>query len=630
MKEPRKESIPESASRDASSGADRKLSISHRSRLSQSRFRRALIVSTVCLTLSAVAVVPGFLMGQSPGAGRWTLRMPDSDTSDMFLHFDQMKSFFNGIKSGEIYPRWEEDTNGGFGAPTTIFYPPGIYYVTSFFRLFSANWYLVLLMTQLAIMFASALSLYLYARRYLDFVGAIAAAALYIILPYRLIDQYHRQALAELLSFVWMPLILISLDSIFRSNQATESGLNEESSLSSARPADNNRRRRALGIAGLAASYGLFVWSHTPTAYQFSLILAIWIPLLAIFRKDFKGLIYAGLGIALGVGFSAAYLYPANAEKGLIHSVFIADNWPYHQSYVFMRTEYMLGRWHFFSLIEQTWTLNLAVILIGATIVILYRNAAARAGREVKHQTWILLIAGLVASFLMTRFSYPIGRRIPMIDIGVFSWRMLSITTLTAALLFGTAVDALRRLSGRRVATSFGKWVLLFVALSVAIYTGAKIIAPTYWWPAFVPETQHINYTMVPAATDFDADHVPDEPQVDLDEGNGIAAVERWDPERRLIHVDLQDEDTLWIRTFYYPGWKAAVDGRDAVVQSNEDGGMEIDVPSGVHEISLTFTDTHDRKLGRNATVLSVIMILLLAVFGITVRLIAARAGMGR
>ena len=91
-----------------------------------------LLVVLLCIALSALAVVPFFFMGSSEeGDQGLALRMPV--THDMFLQYDQMRSFYNGLAAGEIYPRWEEDTNRGFGAATTIYYPPGVYYLTSAF-----------------------------------------------------------------------------------------------------------------------------------------------------------------------------------------------------------------------------------------------------------------------------------------------------------------------------------------------------------------------------------------------------------------------------------------------------------------------------------------------------------------
>src|SRR5437667_12320283 len=83
-----------------------------------------LLIALLCIGLSAFAVVPFFFMGRSEtGGDAFELRMPT--THDMFLHYDQMRSFYNRLAARELYPRWEEETNRRFAAPTTSNYPPG-------------------------------------------------------------------------------------------------------------------------------------------------------------------------------------------------------------------------------------------------------------------------------------------------------------------------------------------------------------------------------------------------------------------------------------------------------------------------------------------------------------------------
>src|SRR5262245_22128996 len=113
-----------------------------------------LLIALSCVVLSALAVVPFFFMGHDESEAGIELRMPT--THDMFLHWDQMKSFYNGLAAGEIYPRWEEDTNHGFGAPTTSYYPPGVYYLTSAFYAVTGDWLRALLDVHLAMMIDAA------------------------------------------------------------------------------------------------------------------------------------------------------------------------------------------------------------------------------------------------------------------------------------------------------------------------------------------------------------------------------------------------------------------------------------------------------------------------------------------
>ncbi|HSQ19550.1 MAG TPA: hypothetical protein VLR92_04165, partial [Blastocatellia bacterium] len=245
-----------------------------------------LLIALLCIALSAFAVVPFFFMGQSEtGGGSLELRMPT--THDMFLHYDQMRSFYSGLAAGEIYPRWEEETNRGFGAPTTSYYPPGISYMTSALYAITRDWLRALLDAHLLMMIAAAAALYVYARQVMGRAAAVASMAAYIFLPYHMVDQYQRGAIAELLVFVWMPLMLLFGERVMRA------------------PSQTGQRSVLASAAGLAASYGAFLWSHPPTAYQFTLGFGVYVLVLSVLRREWKGLIAVGAAMALGIGLSA-------------------------------------------------------------------------------------------------------------------------------------------------------------------------------------------------------------------------------------------------------------------------------------------------------------------------------------
>ncbi|MEN3334301.1 MAG: hypothetical protein V7641_3666, partial [Blastocatellia bacterium] len=73
----------------------------------QKRWLAPLLVALLAVALTFIAVVPFFFMGQAEDGTASGLRMPT--THDMFLHFDQMRSFYRGLKAGAVYPRWEEE-----------------------------------------------------------------------------------------------------------------------------------------------------------------------------------------------------------------------------------------------------------------------------------------------------------------------------------------------------------------------------------------------------------------------------------------------------------------------------------------------------------------------------------------
>lgn len=558
--------------------------------LAEKERRTRMLVALSCIGLSAIAVVPFFFMGQSEtGVGAFQLRMPT--THDMFLQWDQMKSFYNGLAAGEIYPRWEADTNRGFGAPTTGYYPPGVYYLTSLCYVIAGDWVRALLDAHLLMMIAAAAAFYIYARQAMGRRAAAVAMAAYIFLPYHVADQYQRGAIAELLGFVWMPLMLLFGERLMKA----PSSANEE-----------KKRSTALSIAGLAVSYGAFLWSHPPTAYQFTLVFSVYILILSLIRREWKGLIVVGVAMTIGLGLSAAYLISAAIEQNLIHKEFIAETWPYHKTYVFVHDLYNSDVHRgFFTLINWIWITGTATIAAAAITLLWLKRQVLSVAPALKQRVFLWVMMGGLASFMMTKLSMPIGRLIPKIDIGVFTWRMLAITTLIVALLTGAfvqaAVDAARR-GSRNERLLLGSIAVLILVVGVGMSVFA-VALPSSKMPVFEPEAEHMNWATLPA-TAPDPEELPNDlPQAELAEDNGVVQVEEWKPQHRVIRAELTADDLLLVGTFNFPGWTARVDGQPAPIRTSEElGDMEIELQAGAHVVTLDFMDTPRRRACRLVT----------------------------
>jgi len=77
-----------------------------------------------------------------------------------------------------------------------------------------------------------------------------------------------------------------------------------------------------------------------------------------------------------------------------------------------------------------------------------------------------------------------------------------------------------------------------------------------------------------------------------------IIDMHAWGPANRKFNV-ISDGALLAIRTFYFPGWKAWVDGAEVPIGvQDKTGAILIDVPAGKHSVELKFTDTWPRKAG--------------------------------
>lgn len=546
-----------------------------------------------------LAVFPHYWIGEDREKGCCGGAMPLSH--DGWMHLNQMQSFWRGLSSGRIYPRWDEATHQGYGAPVTSFYPPGVYYLTSVLYAVLGDWVRVIKASNLALMILSGLAFYLYARRRLGIAASLAGMALYIFAPYHLINIYQRGALAELTGFIWMPLVLLFAER-----------------LGSDRGGPRLGRRWMLDVAGLAASFGAFLFSHPPTAYQmliiFSPAMVVQGAAVSLRRRgdglDPRGVALISLGLLYGVLLAAAYFFPAYLEKGLVNSSDVEKSWPYHASYVFDYKQHYYDRLKdvFFVRIDRIWLLNVVLMAAsGAVFWVMGRGGRAKRGLR----AWIWLAAGGLASFMMTAPSAAVGRLFPGIEIGVFSWRMLTITSLTTALVGGACLDLRGGSIGRRLAAA-GIPALMLCA--VVAFSCWYVVRPMYRAQAFYPLASHYNYATLPVRVPRD---LPDIERVSLVSGSGAVGVEAWEPEYRMIVLNLETPARLRFRTSYFPGWTAVLDGREVATELGRLGEIQLSVPPGNHELKLEFRATPARFLSALISVVALALLPLMVVFAL-------------
>jgi hypothetical protein len=110
----------------------------------------------------------------------------------------------------------------------------------------------------------------------------------------------------------------------------------------------------------LAASFGAFLWTHPPTAYQFALVFGLCVATSAIRAGNWRGLGWAALSLAFGSLLAAAYFYPAMVEQRLVSYDDVERAWPYHASYVFDFSQNVYDHVGnaFFARLDRIWVFN--------------------------------------------------------------------------------------------------------------------------------------------------------------------------------------------------------------------------------------------------------------------------------
>ncbi|HXG90886.1 MAG TPA: 6-pyruvoyl-tetrahydropterin synthase-related protein [Blastocatellia bacterium] len=546
------------------------------------------------LTLAAVIAITPFFFRYRTSEPGFDNRTGMIVSHDMARHFAQAELFHKTLKSGVAYPRWFGEANYGYGIPFTNFYPPGFYFLLSAFYEFIGDWANAMMAVSFLLFIASGIAFYALARLFTGRLASAAASLLYLLFPYHMLNLYWRGAMGELMAFVFIPLTIY-----FAYKIVTES--------------------RARHYAGLGLCYGLYMISHIPTSYLYSYALVFYAVAWAIMSRDIRIAIRIGMGMALGLMVSAIYWLPAVLESKYAQEV-VSSIAPYRTSYL--------------TLIESSdqfdRTINALFVLLALTLilVIVFLNKVSRQtntngeGAEsnerrakgslaTQMKLWMMIGAG--AAFMSTSFSTPISNLIPRIEIATPAWRWLTVSSPFTSLLVGLALERMTE-QLRMTQRKLWSWRATIIALTVGniLFTAGAVIVQTFdHGPQWV-EKDFTSLSLNPKDATPLAE-MPDTPRVVIEPKGEVLQIEKWDPQYRRIRLVLDQPGAVRLRTYYFPGWRARIDGRDAQMSKDKDGAIQIALPAGLHTLEAYFGTTPPRTFGTIFTAIGFFMVLGLA-----------------
>jgi len=535
---------------------------------------------------------------------------------DAIAHVAWDKSFSSQIAAGEWYPRWLAEANDGLGSPVFFYYPPVASYASSAFGiLFGARdpdgWLATGYGCFLA-MLLSAIGAFFWLREHVSEQAALAGAAIYVIAPYHLaVDLYVRGATAEVWSFVWLPLILLSVEAL--------------------------ARRWRWAFPGLAVAYALLAMTHLPTVVIFSPVIVA----AGLFLAERKQAISTGLrtigAMVLGAGLAAIYLIPA-----------MFDQWKINIGYVVSSIFNFRYQWFFrpigwgLDFPERMTLMNVTMFaFIGVLLWLCLRYGTDRAVRRVA-----IFYGGVTvfAFVFMSQLSYPFWVTIGDLRFVQFPWRFSVLPVLSAAMLTALSFSLLK----------MPRW--RFVAITLAVLVAAWI--GTTLWVAR-PEFSALGGHVTPATTmarsqersrPGTCEYLPVTTVItqsctnpaylrilgleyllagnaaksaffaagSADQNSGVATVLDWKPRRVLLNVDAPEAGVLTLRHFYYAGWSARVAATGEAIPigpSTPAGFMQLSVPQGKYEIVVELPTQPTEKAGRLISLISLAGLVAFVVF---------------
>jgi len=538
-------------------------------------------------------------------------------THDGKDHFVRIASFYASLQEGNIVPRWAGNLNWGFGHPILMFLYPLSSYVASIFRFIGFSFVDATKIVFMLAYIASVLSMYLWMQAVWGKRAGFIGALLYGFAPYRFVDLYVRGAIGEHMAFAFPPLICFFLYKLAK--QQTGIKYNVLSII--------------YGL-GLSISFAFLILSHNAISLMFLPVIGMYIIYLFIYetKKSFCFLLSAFCFLLLGFGLSSFFWVPALVEgKYTLRNIVTTGE---------AMDRFVPWTWFFYSPWNYGGTVTLTKSLgifqwvgIAASFVLIWKTK----DKKLRFLLFVFCFLLFASLFIMTSASSFIWKQIMILQNFQFPWRFLSLTTFIAAVLGGISVSQSLNMFGQKAKSKKQKssnyklptnYELRTTNLVFIVFCLLLIVSTSHMWhPKGFSLEEELSYTGIYAGTTDTGESSPiwsvrfmlESPKAVIEVISGIATVEQIRRTSTLheyrIVADTRAE--FLENTVYFPGWEVLVDGKETNIEFQSEihrGIMTFWVEKGEHQVAVVFRDTKLRKISSVITVVSGIVLILVAI----------------
>ena len=537
--------------------------------------------------------------------------------TDAELHVYRAAELGRALAEGSGYLRWAPNLYLGYGYPIFNYYSPLTYYLANGFCLIPGFSVVDGVKAVFVLgMFLAAVGSYLLGRELVAPEAGVLAAALFVFSPYVvLIDPHARGDLAEHFAVCLLPLLFHTFHHIL-----------------------TGTRRLALfsfGVVLLAA----LVFSHNLVGLLGAAMLAAYWLWIVLFRVGNAPRWLGPAAFALAAALIGFFWIPFLLERDAIKLNVVG---PGHFDF----------RQHFLSLGEllasspildlgasaPQYAFNLGLpqwILAVAGAVGLLRGSSRR-------ESTFFIVVGSLLVLLMLPASLLLWEFIPPMAYLQFPWRLLGPAGLMLAISGGGVWEVIKWLDSRRAVVCALIAVVLGFALPVLYppmwdgdFGGTEPQDIIHWELSsqalgttstgdFLPEGAAL-VQMYPAesvVSSYQAEGPVDKiNRASLPEGATAQVLEHGPLHDRFL-VNMPERFVLRLFTFYFPGWRAYVDGEEVAIDvAQPEGFITLWVPEGQHEVLVRFGDTPARTIGWGVTAAgAVALAVVLVVDSISIR----------
>jgi len=500
----------------------------------------------------------------------------------------------SGFRAGDLYPRWLAESNDGWGEPTLVFYPPGLYFVSApLAALLGGDPLSGLFAALFLFAVAGGAGAFVFVRRRFGTAAGVLAALAFSLTPFRVFEVYGAGLYSAFAAASLLPWVLGALEDA---------------------AADGALLRARTGAVVWPVLFAAIVLLNLPAAVLLAYLVAGWLAVRALTTRRAHGALRVAAGGAWGSLMAAVYLVPALAEMSAVQVPHLGSGM-YRGNFLFQSggSGMSPGLQSVFDRMGIFPALALAAALGGMEAA--RQRSLLPAGDA--RRAWTLLVAavGGASLFLAAPAARWVWEWLPVLQRVNLPWRFLEPLSATAACAAAASASLLAREKAlpRTVRLAVLAFLVLLAAVGLAFDASLTAvngkISAADCRAAIRQFARKEGYFLPKGARP--SIELAGAPRLACDRPCRVAVLEE-SPARRRIHVAAEAPMHLAVRTYFFPGWTAER-GEGASAQplpigaEPGTGRIVVDLPAGESLVVLRFGTTAARRAGGAVSALALL-----------------------
>lgn len=513
---------------------------------------------------------------------------------DGIQHVCRLIGTERSIKEGNIFSTIISNLCNNFGYSWNLFYSPLTAYLPLIFRIFGFSYGDCLRLFLLFCSIASGYSMYFFVKKILQKKDidddkkhyiALLAASFYICAPYRISDMYIRVAIAEVASFIFIPIIWNGIYSIFNYKEIT-----------------GRKYILCFGIVGL-------MLSHTLITFYMAIICAIYV--ICNYKKIDKHIIIKLVkNILLALAITAFYWIP------FVESKLSCDYEVFNQSH--MVRENVLVKLKV-SLIELIWlkddrmAYSLAIpLLLGIMLTI---NIVKKKKIQDLQSYFFFLITGIICVILTMDFI-PFEKFPSFMKMMQFSFRLLEFSSFFLSVIAAINIGLFFK------EFTFAKMLIIVLVIMDLIIPINKNID---YQNEYISENDLIqgirvtsstgrvhagcaSFEYLPSKAFNNRKYIEDREDVPIAYNNQI--ISNYEKNGLTIKFDMEGTGEVELPYIYYIGYCVRVNGVKVKTKESDNGFIKINVTEEKSSVTVDYEGSTLMKISLIISIISLLGIL--------------------